>query len=74
MSLAVAASTVRTVLSERCPDLLAENGGPFKVSHGWVSSWLYVNLRWTYHSSKLSVYAKLKIFPHTPARNGKVIT
>jgi hypothetical protein len=38
ISLAVAASTVRAVLSERCPDLLAENGGPVKVSQSWVSS------------------------------------
>jgi hypothetical protein len=44
-SLAVAASTVRAVLSERCPHFLAENGGPFKVSYSWVSFWLYVNLR-----------------------------
>jgi hypothetical protein len=47
ISLAVAACTVRAILSERCPDLLAENRGPVKVSHGWVSSWLYVNIRWT---------------------------
>jgi hypothetical protein len=33
ISLAVAAGTVRAVLSDRCPDLLAENSGPFKVSH-----------------------------------------
>ncbi len=44
ISLAVAASTVRAVLSEWCPDLLAENGGPVKVSHGLVSSWLYDGL------------------------------
>jgi hypothetical protein len=36
ISLGVAARTVRTVLIERCPDLLAENGGPVKVSHSYV--------------------------------------
>jgi hypothetical protein len=72
ISLAVAASTVRAVVSERCPDLLAENGGPVKVSHGWVSSWLYVNLRWTCHSSKLSVCAKLKIDPPYPCAKWKI--
>jgi hypothetical protein len=70
--LAVAASTLSAILShERCSDLLAENGGPFKGSHRWVSSWLYVNLRWTCHSGKLSACAKRELFPHTLARNGK---
>jgi hypothetical protein len=38
ISLAMPATMVRAVLSELCPDLLAENGGPFKVSDSWVSS------------------------------------
>jgi hypothetical protein len=74
ISLAVAASTVRAVLSERCPALLAENCNPFKVNLSRVSPWLYVNLRWACHSSKLSVCAKLKIFPiPLRDRSGKII-
>ena len=51
ISLATAASMVRAVLSERCPKLLVENGGPFKVSMSWVSNWLYLRLKWVCRAS-----------------------
>ena len=47
ISLDVAASIVHAVVSVRCPELLAENGGPFTVSHTWVSGWRYTKLRWS---------------------------